>query len=161
MDLTQLANLGEFIGGVAVLVTLIYLAYQLRQNNRSDRVSTLCAMSEASASLSDMIASDPELSRIIGAGMQSPRDLAPEDRERFHFLMMGMARRMEGIFIRMEAHAVPPQDRRGYQESGLSSLAMSGSRVWWDRHRTRFNPTFSAWVSAELAQRAEGRGDAL
>jgi hypothetical protein len=31
MDLTQLANLGEFIGGVAVLVTLIYLATQVRQ----------------------------------------------------------------------------------------------------------------------------------
>ncbi len=34
MDLTQLANLGEFIGGVAVLVTLIYLAFQVRQANR-------------------------------------------------------------------------------------------------------------------------------
>ncbi len=32
MDLTQLANLGEFIGGVAVLVTLIYLATQVRQS---------------------------------------------------------------------------------------------------------------------------------
>ena len=29
MDLTQLANLGEFIGGVAVLVTFIYLAVQI------------------------------------------------------------------------------------------------------------------------------------
>ncbi len=35
MDLTQLANLGEFIGGVAVLVTLIYLALQVRQNTRA------------------------------------------------------------------------------------------------------------------------------
>lgn len=33
MDLTQLANLGEFISGVAVLVTLIYLAVRLRQGN--------------------------------------------------------------------------------------------------------------------------------
>ncbi len=33
MDLTQLADLGEFIGGVAVLVTLIYLAVQMRQGN--------------------------------------------------------------------------------------------------------------------------------
>ena len=32
MDLAQLANLGEFIGGVAVLVTLIYLAAQVRQS---------------------------------------------------------------------------------------------------------------------------------
>jgi len=35
MDLTQLANLGEFIGGVAVLATLVYLAIQVRQNTRS------------------------------------------------------------------------------------------------------------------------------
>ena len=34
MDLTQLANLGEFVGGVAVMVTLIYLALQVRQSNR-------------------------------------------------------------------------------------------------------------------------------
>ena len=30
MDLAQLADLGEFIGGTAVLVTLIYLAVQVR-----------------------------------------------------------------------------------------------------------------------------------
>ena len=37
MDLTQLANLGEFIGGVAVLVTLVYLAIQVSQTNRLTR----------------------------------------------------------------------------------------------------------------------------
>ncbi len=30
MGLTQLANLGEFIGGLAVLVTLVYLTVQVR-----------------------------------------------------------------------------------------------------------------------------------
>ncbi len=39
MDLTQLANLGEFIGGVAVLVTLIYLTVQVRQTNKRLRFS--------------------------------------------------------------------------------------------------------------------------
>ena len=38
MDLTQLANLGEFIGGVAVLVTLAYLAIQVRQGNSLARI---------------------------------------------------------------------------------------------------------------------------
>lgn len=35
MNLTQLANLGEFVGGVAVLVTLVYLAVQIRMNTRA------------------------------------------------------------------------------------------------------------------------------
>ena len=37
MDLDQLANLGEFVGGVAVLVTLVYLAVQVRQGNALER----------------------------------------------------------------------------------------------------------------------------
>ncbi len=40
MDLTQLANLGEFIGGVAVVVTLVYLAAQVRQNTNAIKVSS-------------------------------------------------------------------------------------------------------------------------
>ncbi len=39
MDLTQLANLGEFIGGVAVLVTLIYLAVQIRQTASAQKIA--------------------------------------------------------------------------------------------------------------------------
>ncbi len=43
MDLNQLANLGEFIGGVAVLVTLIVLLFQIRANSRLLEVQTLQA----------------------------------------------------------------------------------------------------------------------
>ena len=37
MDLTQLANLGEFIGGVAVVASLLYVGTQIRQNTDSIR----------------------------------------------------------------------------------------------------------------------------
>ncbi len=37
MELNQLANLGEFVGGVAVLVTLVYLVVQVRQSNTNAR----------------------------------------------------------------------------------------------------------------------------
>jgi len=39
VDLTQLANLGEFIGGVTVLLALVYLAVQLRASNVRARVN--------------------------------------------------------------------------------------------------------------------------
>ena len=47
MDLTQLANLGEFIGGVAVLVTLIYLAAQVRQSTKAQRHANEHAKADA------------------------------------------------------------------------------------------------------------------
>ena len=39
MNLAFLAQLGEFIGGIAVLATLIYLAAQLRQSARSQQLA--------------------------------------------------------------------------------------------------------------------------
>ncbi len=47
MDLTQLANLGEFIGGVAVLVTLVYLAAQVRQGTRVQQQANELAKADA------------------------------------------------------------------------------------------------------------------
>lgn len=35
MDLEQIANVGEAVGGIGVLVSLLYLAYQIRDNTRT------------------------------------------------------------------------------------------------------------------------------
>jgi hypothetical protein len=40
LDINTLAAWGEFIGGIAVVVLLIYLAGQIRQNSRLLRAST-------------------------------------------------------------------------------------------------------------------------
>jgi hypothetical protein len=37
LDLETLANLGEFVSAIAVVVSLVYLAYQVRQSTHSLR----------------------------------------------------------------------------------------------------------------------------
>ncbi len=37
--LEDLGNIGDFLGGIGVVVTLAYLAVQIRQNSRSVKVS--------------------------------------------------------------------------------------------------------------------------
>ena len=37
MNLNDLANIGQVIGAVAVVVSLIYVAYQIRQNTNAVR----------------------------------------------------------------------------------------------------------------------------
>ena len=43
MDITTLAAWGEFIGGIAVVVSLIYLASQIRQNSRLLQVAAIAS----------------------------------------------------------------------------------------------------------------------
>jgi len=40
MNLESLANFGEFIGGIGVILSLIYVAFQIRQNTVSRRTET-------------------------------------------------------------------------------------------------------------------------
>ena len=35
MSINELGSIGEFLGAIAVLVTLLFIAYQVRQNNRA------------------------------------------------------------------------------------------------------------------------------
>ena len=51
MTLSDLGSLGEFVGSIAVVLSLIYLAFQIRQNTKSIRASTHHGMVESSNSL--------------------------------------------------------------------------------------------------------------
>ena len=51
LDITTLEAWGEFIGGIAVVVSLVYLASQIRQNSKLMRVSTAAVASGSVASL--------------------------------------------------------------------------------------------------------------
>jgi hypothetical protein len=47
MDITELGAMGELVGGVAGLVTLLYLAIQVRQGNSHDRSESTCTLLQA------------------------------------------------------------------------------------------------------------------
>ena len=47
--LDELGNLGDFIGGVAVLVTLVYLAIEIRQNTAQIKIGSEIARADTYA----------------------------------------------------------------------------------------------------------------
>ena len=47
MDLNTLAQLGEFVGGIGVFATLIYLTIQVRQSNAMQATAAELARAEA------------------------------------------------------------------------------------------------------------------
>ncbi len=46
MSLTDLANIGQVIGAIAVVISLIYVALQIRQNTNAVRSATAQAVHE-------------------------------------------------------------------------------------------------------------------
>jgi hypothetical protein len=61
MNLNDLANLGQVIGAIAVVVSLIYVALQIRQNTAAIRSATAQSVHEHFANWYQTFATDPSL----------------------------------------------------------------------------------------------------
>jgi hypothetical protein len=83
MDITTLAAWGEFLGGIAVVVSLVYLASQIRQNSKLLRTSTASATSDITGRIPTLMVQDPEVARIFFEGTADRDALAATDRQRF------------------------------------------------------------------------------
>ncbi len=84
MSIMELGALGEFVGAFAVVITLVFVALQLRQNTAMVRSASRGASAIAIAELDRDIAKDPELARLWVQSNQP--ELAPFDElEQFRF----------------------------------------------------------------------------
>ena len=94
MSLEDLGNIGEFVAAVGVIISLIYLAVQIRQNTGQIRQNT-AAIGNASYHqaveqgwlVNLKVADDPEVARIMRAGYRGLQELNDDERMRFLALM--------------------------------------------------------------------------
>ena len=128
MELSQLANIGEFLGGVAVIVSLVYLAVQIRQNTLSVRATTFQATTELITDSTARIASDPELARIYAGGLSGAGDLSEIDRFRFGLLMVTVVRRLESAYFQREVGVLSEEQWSGIATVIPGLLTSEGGR---------------------------------
>ena len=79
----MLGNYGEFLGAIAVVFTLGYLGYQVRQNTRSSYVTRSVAVTNRLGEIQEAIVCDSDLSALMGK-CRDPElaDLTPTEEER-------------------------------------------------------------------------------
>lgn len=94
MSLQDLGSIGELIGAVAVVISLVYLASQIRQNTRQIDENTKAAQAAAfDSSIShaiaarQMIIENEDVAGIYLKGSDDPESLSDEDRLRYRLIM--------------------------------------------------------------------------
>jgi len=84
-----LGNLGEFVGAIAVVVTLVYLAFQIRQNTTAMKSSTWQAIQNAEHTFDQSLATNKDAAEIWVRGALDGLDSFDDPAERFQCLLIG------------------------------------------------------------------------
>ena len=87
MSISDLGSLGEFISSIAVLVTLIYVALQIRQNTYATRAVSHHAITDALNQLNLTIANNEKTAQLWLTGMNDRSSLSGVQLEQFEALL--------------------------------------------------------------------------
>ncbi len=157
LDITTLAAWGEFIGGIAVVVSLVYLASQIRQNSRLLRVSTAAVIGESSIAVTGELTQSPELARIFWEGIADRAALSEADQQRFDPLVSQNISRMCLEYHLWQEGAVIPVlwETRRKQISWL--IENPGVQHWWREWRRIYDEQFCDFIDG-LIREGEAAG---
>ncbi|MFK7864552.1 MAG: hypothetical protein AB8B95_10050 [Pseudohongiellaceae bacterium] len=128
MNWEAIGAIGEIIGAIAVVVTLLYLAKETHTNTKAVVASSSRASNLGHAELDERLASNPYLARIV---VETSQPTMPDFDEKewmsFLFLARSLVGRFQDDFL---------QDKLGFQDSDLADVHL---------HYLRSMLEFPAW----------------
>jgi hypothetical protein len=153
MNRQAIGAVGELIGGIAVVVSLVYLAIQIRQNTRqiqenitAVRLARRDEMQQLFSRFRHLV-STPENRDLYLQGCQDYDALARPERFHFGLLLQEFLFCYEAMFLNLQED-VYPRDAWDHGQSKLLNAVLSqpGVQTWWERNSLMFLPEFVAEI---------------
>ncbi len=146
---------GELIGAVTVMVTLVYLVIQLKQNTRALKSSTFQQLGDVMARNWEVVITNPDMAALFLKASSGLDALEQKERLLFGAMATMLFRRVETVYTQESLGAIDTRLTEGFKQSSLSSLSHLGMREWWQQSQLAFRPEFVAWVNTELEKGVE------
>jgi len=134
LTLSELADVGEILGGFAVLVSLLYLIFEVRRGNKNDRSDSAWNATLSLAALCEEIAASPQLTDVCRRSMDGdtqPEDLTETEFSQFMYAARSVLYKYEGQWYLWKEGSLSEemwQNRRQWAKAFIS-MPVSG-RIW-------------------------------
>ncbi len=152
MNWQAIGALGELVGGVAVLATLVFLAIQIRRNTQAIRMSAAEESNRSFASYAALF-TQPGVSRLYRVGLASPDELDDDELITFNAVMSTYFNWLAHVHT-LRASGIAASTPRGLKATTSYVLRQPGGQQWWSRFRVAYDDDFQAYVDSLLPDSA-------
>ena len=154
MTLEDFGNIGEIVGAIATLGTLLYLAVQVRANTRVMRAEARRSDIIAEAGVYGSIVENADVAELFQRGLADPKSLDTQERIRFAFLLAPFLAVAQLEFLDYKDGLRDSALFERNLSSRLRFLRAPGGREYWDQQRESYDPGFEARVDEWLADKS-------
>jgi len=139
-----ISAIAETVGTLAVLITLVYLAVQLRIANKQGQIESLRHNWDGLNRICELLGESPEKASIVLRGRESLEILTDGERMVFEFMHIRMLNTVEAWFLQL-METSPPGEYRDQQLRNIAGVIVflfnyDGSLEIWTSIRHTFEP---------------------
>ncbi|MEQ8330068.1 MAG: hypothetical protein RH859_06315 [Longimicrobiales bacterium] len=145
-----LGHMGEFIGALGVVISLVYLAQQMSQNTTSVRAASFNSMVQNSIRLLEHAFRDSEFAEFLHTAETDPSSLTPAERLRWDSYMTAVYRHFGNLVYQYRVGALDRQMWESYQRTLRDHLRTPSWGAWFEEHQAVFSTSLIEEVRAQL-----------
>jgi hypothetical protein len=155
----NLANWGEFVSAIAVVISLIYVGLQLKATVAQAKVDSYTKSTELWSQFTSAVAGDGETWRVFHQGSHDYDSLDQAEKSRFSFIVSMYFGIIDTIMTHQKAGVYPNIET--YQralDQAYAVFSMPGTQQWFHRSKGRiFAPTVEDYLVTRRKNEDEGK----
>jgi hypothetical protein len=155
MNWDALGAIGEVVGALAVVLTLGYLAIQIRQNSKAVRSSTRSDIAKMQLDINFMLSQNPDTALALYAFWRGD-ELDEREETAAIFFVMGMFRTMENQFFAYLEGNFSASVWKGYRANIVINVRAEQFDKFWEPRRELFSSEFAEFIDGLLHEHREG-----
>lgn len=156
MSWEAIAAIGEMVGAVAVVISLLYLGRQVREGARAELASTEMEAARMWSEFHTRVAHSPDMARIWDTAHTDHDSLEPVERQRFVWLIAEYFFLVEGLFKQHGRGYLSDDSLRQHAATAIGVLGNPVVREWWGSEVSPFSSEFRAFLNTLLDQGIDG-----
>ena len=155
MNWEAVSAIADSIGVILIIVSLIYVALQIRQNTQTIKAATELETGRMWSELHSRAANSPDMTDIWDKGLTHPEELTPTEKRRFvwfvaeyFFLVENLYRQRELGFLSLETWS--------QHESAIAGLLLHPVlQRWWESGVSPYSAEFRQAIDRRRAELGE------
>ena len=133
MELGAIQSIAEIAGSVATVLTLIYLAIQIRENTAASKREALDGLVDRLNQWTRSLRENPDLLDLYMKGNRDFDSLSYENKLKYHFILSELFMYCESALEHAKDSGIKQDSEEGTQKLLRQHLGQPGVMQWWEK----------------------------
>ena len=150
MNWEAISAIGEIIGAIAVIVSLVYLAVQVRSSSRATKATVFQGLHDSFAQFDLLLITNSDLRELLENGCAGDTKLTARDRARFSHLLAQLFDKYELFFSLHRERMFSAEVENVMSRIVAKRIQRPGVKVWLRDNHHRFSKDFVMWINETI-----------